>query len=473
MKMTKDWMNKNQNSANILAASFRDPNGFLFERDGKIFRQVNAHYESHYRHLMESGLYETLVSKKLLITHEEVEVSPNQPVGAHRVLAPRQLKFISYPYEWCFSQLKDAALATLRIQRLAIKHGMWLKDSSAYNIQFLDGKPVLIDTLSFEKYPEGQPWVAYRQFCQHFLAPLALMTYSDVRLSRLMQLYIDGVPLDLASKLLPRKTRFNLFLSLHIHIHARAQTRYADKEVSSSANARQMTKNGLMGLIDSLTRGVKKLTWESVNTEWGDYYDKLDHYAIAAFEHKKNLVNDFISKVEPRTVWDLGANEGVFSRTASQRNLPTVAWDIDPVAVEKNYLRCKTEKDENLVPLVNDLTNPSPGIGWAHSERMSMVARGPVDLVMALALIHHLAISNNVPLPKLASFFASLAPWLIIEFVPKEDSQVQILLNSREDIFPNYHQSGFETAFADHFEISSTVPIEQTGRILYLLKRTQ
>ncbi len=464
-------MNKTPNAAQALPASFRDPNGFLFMQGEKIYRQINHQYASHYHQLMDTGLYEALVRKKLLIPHDEVDIPVSQPESAFKVIAPQQLDFISYPYEWCFSQLKDAALVTLRIQRLALRKGMWLKDSSAYNIQFVAGKPTLIDTLSFEKYPKGQPWVAYRQFCQHFLGPLALMAYTDVRLSKLLQVYIDGIPLDLVSSLLPRKTRLSLFLSLHIHIHARVQTRYADQEIGATAAARQMNKNSMMGLIDSLTKGVKKLQWKSAQTEWGDYYEKLDHYAAAAFENKNKLVAEMVTKANPKSVWDLGANEGVFSRAASNVGIDTVAWDIDPVAVEKNYRRVKVNQEEHLTPLVNDLTNPSPGIGWANSERMSLGARGPVDLVMALALIHHLAISNNVPLPKLARFFASLARWLIIEFVPKDDSQVKILLSSREDIFPDYHPTGFETAFSEYFEIIQREPIEQTGRTLYLLKK--
>ncbi|MEN6436739.1 MAG: SAM-dependent methyltransferase, partial [Anaerolineaceae bacterium] len=195
---------------NIHSASFRDPSGFLFWSDGILYRQVNVSYQTHYDALMQSGLYAQLIKRGHLVRHEEVDQKPAYPEIAYKVIAPEKVSFISYPYEWSFSELRDAALLTLEVCNLALEKGLVLKDASAYNIQFVDGRPVLIDTLSFEKYQEGAPWVAYRQFCQHFLAPLALMAYTDIRLSQLMRVYIDGIPLDLASKLLPGSTQWKL-----------------------------------------------------------------------------------------------------------------------------------------------------------------------------------------------------------------------------------------------------------------------
>lgn len=190
-------------SSRSLPGSFRDPSGFVFWRDGVIYRQVNAIYKEDYDHLMSSGLYKALVDAGLLIPHEEVGAEPAVSDGAYKIIRPELVTFVSYPYEWSFSQLKDAALTTLRVQHESMDFGMTLKDCSAYNVQFKDGKPVFIDTLSFERYREGTPWAPYRQFCQHFLAPLALMSHRDVRLSQLLRIHVDGVPLDLASSLLP------------------------------------------------------------------------------------------------------------------------------------------------------------------------------------------------------------------------------------------------------------------------------
>src|SRR5258708_16283925 len=202
--------------------SFRDPSGFVFSRGNTLYRQVEQSYRQEYDTLIECGLYDSLVGAGLLIPHAEENLESGLTNVAYRVLRPERIPFISYPYEWCFSQLQDAALATLQAQTAALKHGMSLKDASAYNIQFRDGKPVLIDTLSFERYTEGFPWTAYRQFCQHFLAPLALMSHTDVRLSQLLRTNIDGVPLDLASRLLPFWTKLDPFLLAHIHLHSKA-----------------------------------------------------------------------------------------------------------------------------------------------------------------------------------------------------------------------------------------------------------
>jgi hypothetical protein len=450
-----------------LSASFRDPSGFLFSVNGVLYRQVNRKYEHEYARLMESGLYEKLVKAGLLIPHIEVDQPAGEPEAAFKVIRPERVPFISYPYEWSFGQLKEAALTTLSIQKRALKLGMSLKDASAYNIQFVRGKATLIDTLSFEIYKEGQPWVAYRQFCQHFLAPLTLMALKDIRLNQLLRVYIDGVPLDLASELLPWSTRFNFGLLTHIHLHAGAQKKYAGEEVKSRGGS--MSKQAMTGLIENLEATVKKMEWKPGGTEWGNYYD-ITNYSDAAFEHKKKLVGEWTKRLQPELVWDLGANNGVFSRVVSETGTPVISFDIDPAAVEQNYRQVKAEKNEHLLPLLLDLTNPSPSIGWANRERDSFGQRGPVDLALALAVIHHLAISNNVPLPQLADFFAETGKWLVIEFVPKSDSQVKKLLASREDIFPTYTREGFEAAFRERFKIHEAIDLNESERTLYLME---
>jgi ribosomal protein L11 methylase PrmA len=458
-----------------LTASFRDPSGFVFLRQGTLFRAVTHFYKDNYDRLMASGLGQALVRDGLLIPHVEERgwgAGAGEPslgpgrANVYRIIRPEPVPFISYPYEWCFSQLKDAALTTLTIQRRALEFGMSLKDASAYNVQFLNGKPVLIDTLSFEQYREGEPWVAYRQFCQHFLAPLALMSHADIRLSQLLRIYVEGIPLDLASRLLPGRTRLALGLGAHIHLHARSQKHYADKAVKPTG--RKLGRMAFMGLISSLESAVKGLNWKPAGTEWAEYYDETN-YSQAALAEKQRLVGEYLSRVTPKTVWDLGANTGLFSRIAAGRGALTIASDIDPAAVERNYLDCRSSGEKNLLPLVLDLTNPSPGIGWQNQERMSFIERGPADTVLALALVHHLAIGNNLPFGHIADFLARIGRKLIIEFVPKNDSQVQRLLATREDIFPNYTQEGFEAALSARFQVLDQTRIGDSQRTLYLM----
>jgi hypothetical protein len=449
-----------------LPSSFRDPSGFLFKREGRLYRQVNGVYREHYDYLLSSGLYRKLTEEGLLVPHEEVDLPPPDPERAYRILKPRLVPFISYPYEWCFGQLKDAALATLRIQKTAFDHGMSLKDASAFNIQFLDGRPVLVDTLSFEKL-ELRPWVAYRQFCQHFLGPLLLVATKDYSLSSLSRIFIDGVPLGLTSRLLPFRTRLRPSLATHIHLHALSQKVFSGKKVT--VRERKIRPVSLAGLTASLESAVRRLSLPIKKTEWARYYEETN-YSAEGFERKKKIVADFLDTVRPETVWDLGANTGVFSRLASRRGIPTVAFDIDPVAVELNYRECRDKGEKNLLPLIMDLTNPSPALGWENRERMSLLERGPADLALALALLHHLAISNNLPFSRIAGFLGRTCRSLVIEFVPKTDSQVQRLLATREDIFGRYTRADFEEQFGRAFLIEKGVPVEGTERILYLMK---
>jgi len=450
-----------------LPASFRDPGGFLFRHQGTLYRQVNAACEQDYDQLMASGLHELLVDKGLMIPHSEAPLTLALDARAVRVLEPEPVPFISYPYEWCFGQLKDAALTTLRIQRLALARGLTLKDASAYNIQFVRGRPVLIDTLSFTAYREGEPWVAYRQFCQHFLAPLALMARRDVRMGALLRTHIDGIPLDLAAGLLPWRSKLSPGLLMHIHLHAGSQKRHQGR--ADRGKERPVSRKALLGIIDSLKGTVTRLNWRPAGTEWASYYQDTN-YSDDSLAAKREMVGAFLDRTDSRVVWDLGANNGYFSTVAADRGMFTLAADIDPAAVQQNWRACREGARPFLLPLVMDLTNPSPGLGWAHEERDPLLARGPADTVIALALVHHLAISNNVPLDRLADFFARAGRHLIIEFVPKNDSQVQRLLATREDVFPTYHQEGFERAFGERFEVLESQAIPGSERTLYLLR---
>jgi hypothetical protein len=296
------------------------------------------------------------------------------------------------------------------------------------------------------------------------------MAYKDIRLSNLMRVYIDGIPLDFASKLLPLRSLLNFPLVLNLHMHAKAQRRYSGKKVVNEQNRRAMSRTQLLGLIQSLYTSIAKLRWDPRETEWVDYYDE-NTYSTVSTQNKREIIDSFLDRVQPDVVWDLGANTGAFSRIASERGIFTVAFDKDVGAVEKNYLIGVEHNERHLLPLVLDLTNPSPSLGWANNERMSLNERGPVDFAWALALVHHLAISNNVPLARLAHCFHELTVWLAIEFVPKGDPQVQRLLANREDIFSNYSSQGFESAFIEHFEIVQMVDLPDSERVIYLMKR--
>ena len=444
-------------------SSFRDPSGVVMVQDGVVVRQVNRCYQVQYDALMDK-LYASLTGQGLLVKHEELD-QPLADENAYRMIRPNRIPFISYPYEWSFGQLKDAALTTLRIHRAALDQDMILKDASAYNIQFLNGQPVLIDTLSFEFYQPGSPWPAYGQFCRHFLAPLMLMVYRDLRLLQLLRVYIDGIPLDLASTLLKGKGGFAA--KQHIHWHARATRKHAE-DGKGEVRKVAISKFCHAAMIDSLIRTVEGLRLKGVETEWGDYYAHTN-YSDTAAQSKEKLVSAFLEDIRPRTAWDFGANDGRYSRLALAYGGSAVAFDVDPIAVERSYHAVKAAR-EPMLPLLLDLTNPSPPMGFANRERVGIQDRQKPDCILMLAVIHHMVISNNLPQTMLAQWLSSLTGSLIIEFVPKQDSQVQTLLATRDDIFPDYTKQGFERAFGQFFEIVRQSRVEGSERTLYLMR---
>ena len=362
-----------------VSASFRDPSGFVFVRDDEILRQVNDCYAADYDQLIQSGLYEELVDEGSLVAHEELQLSQSASPGAYAVLQPERVPFISYPYEWCFGQLQSAALLTLDIQRRAFDHGMVLKDASAFNVQFVGSKPVFIDTLSFEIYKEGEPWVAYRQFCQHFLAPLALLAYVDIQLGNLQRLHIDGVPLDLAARLLPRRTRWKPSLFLHLHMHSWSQKRAA-KPAAKANSKKKFGQNAMRGLIDNLQSTVKRLKPHRQNTTWEAYYGNTN-YSSSAEQHKEALIEQFVQTTQPTKVWDLGANSGKFSEIAAKHAEHVVAFDYDQSCVEQLH----EQTSDKVLPLIMDLSNPSPALGWRHQERSSLSERRNVAFELRVA----------------------------------------------------------------------------------------
>ena len=453
-------------------ASFRDPSGFVFRRDGVLYRQIQAAGAPDWEAFRTSGLLESLIADNLMVAHTDAPAETAAVPGAVAVIEPRAIPFISYPYEWCFTQLRDAALLTLELQLRAMDAGMRLKDASAYNIQFDAGRPILIDSLSFEVAAETEPWPAYRQFCEHFLGPLALIAYRDARCGLMLRDFIDGIPLDLAAGMLPGRTRLNLGLGSHLHLHASAQRRAArtvTSDEAASPKQRRISATGQRALLDSLRRTVEGLRWEP-SGHWSSYAATTS-YSDAATASKGEIVREMLAAAGGSVAWDLGANTGVYSATAAEAGYQVVAWDQDAGSVEAHWRRVRGGQNPAILPLVLDLANPSPALGWALEERSSFLGRGRPDVILALALIHHLAIGNNVPLDFVARLFAQLAPRAIVEFVPKDDPMTRRLLAARRDVFAGYTLDGFRAAFGRFFNVVREAAIADSPRTLFLLER--
>jgi hypothetical protein len=452
-------------------ASFRDPAGTVFRRDDVLYRQINRSFKDRWEDLDRSKVLVELQSRGLLVEHEVV--SPElalDPRTAAATIRPEIVPFISYPYEWTFGELKDAALLTLEAQSVAAARGFTLRDATAFNVQFLRGKPILIDTLSFERAAPDAPWRPYRQFCEQFIAPLALMAHRDPRSSFLLQSLPDGIPLALAAGMLPIRTRLSGGLGPHIHLHARGQkARAAQHDPSRSISMSAVRREAL---LDSLRRTVDGLRMRHGRTIWTDYGEGKTSYSPEAVDSKDQLVREMLTDSRPAVVWDLGANLGRYSRIAADAGARVIALESDPVAANRHYERLRADEATEILPLVQDVANPSPRIGWANKERASLLDRADADVVMALALVHHLAIARNVPLTKIASLLADMAPRAIVEWIPPDDPMVREMLVNRQDVLPDYTFDGFMETFGRFFEIVDRKPIDGTSRQLTLWRKS-
>lgn len=445
-------------------SSYRDPAGFVFYKDGHLYRQVNQVFKDDFEYFTSSGLYEHLTVKQWLVPHLRLDENFTGTKEWYTTLQPEMVRWISFPYEWCFDMLKDAALTTLEIAKAAMDHNMMPKDASAYNLQWHQGSMRFIDSLSFERYDETKPWIAYRQFCEHFYAPLALMHYLKTPLQALFLAYPDGIPLALASKMLPSKSRFNLHVYLNLHLHAKVSLKAPSKDPATPFSRKKM-----LNLLRSLEESIWGFSLEKTSGVWSGYYDEAlqrEKY----IEHKTKLVSEFLEISRASTVFDAGANEGNFTLLASAGNREIISADMDHFSINRLYRQVKKEKRENILPLVLDLSLPSPAIGVNNKERDQFSHRIKVDLVMALALIHHLVVGKKISFGQVAEFFKNLGPYLLIEFVPKEDEKLQLMLSQKQDMYTAYTQQAFTEAFEKYFTVVKQEKIEGSERTLYLMK---
>jgi ribosomal protein L11 methylase PrmA len=449
---------------NAIPSSYRDPAGFVVEEDGVYKRVVTPRGVADYEQLISSGLNDELVAAGLLVSHK-IESSPELESQGSRLLIPEQIPFVSYPFEWSFDELKDAALLTLDIQQRALAHGLVLKDASAYNVQFQGAKPVFIDTLSFTRY-HGGAWVAYEQFCRQFLGPLLLMHYGAPDAARFLKEELDGFQLDRVSRSLPKRSYLRSGPLLHIHLHARAVRRQSSRafspEIKEPVNLQELTA--------SLRRAVEKIRTPQYDVGWTGYYAESRFYPPGAQDAKREAVRDMAGRVSPRMVFDLGANTGLYASKVASLGALCVAFESDSGCVNRMYLEERAKARSNILPLVMDLANPSPPLGFELHSTMSLFERPQADLVLCLALIHHLRVSGNIPLERIVQFLARLGRWLIIEFVPLTDPAIKTL-TSRMGDFADYTLPGFLESFTKRYCLRASKPVTGTRRTLHLFER--
>ncbi|OPY79183.1 MAG: hypothetical protein A4E65_01968 [Syntrophorhabdus sp. PtaU1.Bin153] len=452
--------------------SFRDPANRVFSFNRDIYRAIFAAGVQDYTSAKSKGVYARLSEAGILVPHQEISIPPAAPEETVYCLRHVSLPMVSYPWEWSYTMLKEAALLHLDAMEILVPQGFWLRDGSALNVQY-DGKGLrLIDTLSIGLRKKNHPWIAYRQFCSHFLAPLALAAYKDIRTLALWREYIDGYPLDLAIRMISFRKRYLSRLFIHLTLHARFQQKGQGNDQKGDYKAPIFSDASLLGLIRSLRRTVSSLRWKPHSSVWRQYQPG-QNYGDNVLNLKKQNVDRIVGRLKPATVWDLGGNTGEFSSIAASHGSFVVSIDADPACTDHLYQRLKGDlQGKSILPLTMNLANPSPALGWNEKERYGLRDRGPADLVMALALVHHLVFSHNIPLPSIAEWLSSIGNHVVIEYISKNDPMVSLLLKARGNEHLPYSQDLFESSFAHHFSLLEKMELN-SSRSLYLYAKKQ
>lgn len=397
------------------------------------------------------------------MAHRELPDEMTGPLAIEPVfIAP-----LNYPYEWSFDMLKDAGLLTLRICREAIAHGMILKDATAFNIVFVKGRPLFIDTLSFEMYPADRPWVAYRQFCQQFLFPVLLARYGRGSFQSYFLADAEGMTAGQVARLLPKKTFFHSGALLHVHLAASVLP--AGKQARSVLFSREKMTRLLSHLEQVLTRSALP----AGKSTWSHYYSETI-LGAGYLQEKEKMVRTMVEKLSPGRALDLGANDGFFSNLLSRFGWEVIAFDADERAVNDLYRSQSGHTANPVQPLWMNLVQASPAIGWMGAERPGFWSRFRGELVLALALVHHLYFRYNLPFAQLAQGLDTLCTnSLVIEFVQPGDPKVTVLAAGRAPLLAGYNNNAFCAAMSVYFTIEETVPLAAAGRILYRMKKKQ
>ncbi len=457
------------------SGSFRDRKARVFYHQGNVYRALSQAALSDWKALSATQFFSRLSDAGKIIRTEEVnsvESSVVQPPGQWAgVLKHERIPFISYPYEWSFGMLKDAALLQLELLLLALKEGLILKDSSAFNIQWRGTDPVFIDITSFEKLAPGDPWTGYRQFCQLFLNPLLLQTYKDVPFQLWLRGSLDGIEPEYLERLMSARDLLRPGVFTHVFMQARLQSGFGNSQRNVKRDLRKagFSKQLIVSNAERIQKLIQGLKWEPGKSVWADYAT-TNTYSDQDQERKAAFVREVVHSRFWELICDLGCNTGVFSRIAAENARYVVALDADQLAVERFFQALKAEGIKTILPLVNNLADPSPNLGWRGLERKSLANRTKPELVLCLALIHHLVITANIPLGEFVEWLASLGADLVIEFITKEDAMVQTLLHNKEDIYFDYQREYFEECLSAAFHLVRQDRLDSGTRILYYAK---
>jgi hypothetical protein len=452
-------------------ASFRDPATTVFYEDGRVLRGLDQRAADDWALLSATRFFPQLLADGRAVA---TTVVPTERLGREAatyalVLEHERIPFISYPYEWTFDMLRDAAVLHLEILLAALDEGLTMKDGYAFNMQWRGAAPVFIDIGSFEK-SDGGPWPGYRQFCRTFLYPLLLEAHLGVPFQRLLRGNLEGFEPAEMRQFFPGRRRFKKGVFKHVYLHSVAEKRVT--QTSSEKVRDDLKQSGFSAelakaTVRKLLKLVRGLRSRRADSGWKSYRQQCS-YSDEDRQAKEQFVRETLDGGASRLAWDLGANDGIYSRLVAERGGYVVAVDADDVTVNAMYRSLREDNITNVLPLVMDLVDPSPARGWRGNERRSFTDRGAPDLLVALALVHHLAIGSNIPLPEVISWFRSLGGTLIVEFVEPQDPMAQRLLaNKRAGLFPDYRIDAFEEHLGRSYSIVRRRQLPGGTRTLY------
>jgi hypothetical protein len=452
-------------------ASFRDPASTVFYVDGRVLRGLSDEAAKDFESLRGTDFFARRVAEGSIVATDEADTAL---LGDHAarwplVLEHERVPFVSYPYEWTFSMLREAALLHLDLLLEALDAGMTMKDGYAYNLQWRGASPVFIDVPSFERDPDGGPWAGYRQFCQTMLYPLLLQAHKDVPFQPWLRGSINGIEAGDLRNLMSMRDLARAGVLKHVVLHAAMASRFGNRaqamqaDLKSAGFSSELTKATVAGL----RKLVARLRWRRSDSNWADYRATCS-YSDEDRGAKEVFVREAAATSRSALAWDLGCNDGAYSRLVAEHADFVVAVDSDPVVVDGLWRSLQAERDTRILPLVLDLADPSPGLGWRGRERRSFTDRARPDFVLALALLHHLVISANVPLPEVLDWLRSLGARMVVEFVHPDDPMAQRLLaNKLPGQHDDYRVDVFEQLLAERFTVQRQQVLPSGTRTLY------
>ena len=460
--------------------SFRDRTSRVFYRDGAVLRGLNAHAAQEWEVLKTTPFFQQFMAEGKIVRTEQIEPTDASPDAGQcneqwaTILTHQAIPFISYPYEWPFSMLQAAALLTLDLQAAALNADMTLKDATPFNVQWSGSQPVFIDIPSFERLQPGEPWVGYRQFCQLFLYPLLLQAYKDLPFQPWLRGNLDGIEPAQCASLMSLRDLFRPGVLSHVVLQAKAQSSYAQTERNLKKDLRQagFHKALIQANVSRLRKQVAHLTWKQTRSTWSGYTEALP-YTEREQVQKAEFVRRIAHSRRWNLVWDLGCNTGTFTRIAAENADYVLAMDIDALVLERFYRELKQEHAPNILPLISNVADPAPNLGWRGRERKALLERGRPDLTLCLALLHHVVIGSHIPLREFITWLASLGTAVVIEFVTRDDPMVQTLLRHKADHYTDYDLEYFERCLADAFEIDQRETLASGTRLLYYARSKQ